>query len=141
VFVYRKVRVKLLFFVVNYFMHPPPHINLVFVIYMSSKTLVYWSYTRHQSMFLVAKLPERFQVGCQGRCSAKNNCSLRDWLIPLEEEEEEIGNLEPSINFITYHSTYIGSFDTNYIIFGNARGVPLAQLKRATKTNRDNESD
>ncbi len=66
-------------------------------------------------------------------CSANRNCSLRDWLIPLEEEEE-IANLEPSINFITYHSTYIGSFDTNYIIFGNARAVPLAQLKRASKT-------
>jgi hypothetical protein len=84
-------------------------------------------------MFLLAKLPEGLQFWCHGGCSANRNCSLRDWLIPLEEEEE-IANLEPSINFITYHSTYIGSFDTNYIIFGNARGVPFAQLKRASKT-------
>ncbi len=51
-------------------------------------------------MFVVAKLPEGLQFGCHRGCSANRNCSLRDWLIPLELEEE-IANLEPSINFIT----------------------------------------
>jgi hypothetical protein len=99
-FVFAKVKVQILFFFVKFFMHHPPPINLVFVIFMSSKTLVYLTYTRHQSMFVVAKLPEGLQFGCHRGCSANRNCSLRDWLIPLELEEE-IANLEPSINFIT----------------------------------------
>jgi hypothetical protein len=71
------------------------------------------------------------KLGVKG--DVHQSCSLRDWLIPLAEQEE-IANPEPTINYITYHSTYIGNFDTNYIIFANARGVPLAQLKRASKT-------
>ncbi len=102
-FVFSEVKAQIFFFVLKSFMHAPPPINLVSVICMSSKTLVSLTNTSHESMFVVAKLPEGLQLGCQGGCSGNRNCSLRDWLIPLEEEE--IAHWEPNINFITYHST------------------------------------
>ncbi len=101
---------------------------------MSSKTLVSLTNTSHESTFVVAKLPEGLQLGCQGGCSANRNCSLRDWLIP-PEEEEEIAHPKPNINFITYHST-LAALTLIISFFENARGIPPVQLKRELKTKR-----